>query len=117
VEEIFNYHSQLLATQEDYKNQALSERNRAKKIARKFEDLKSRILDLKEDKARLEAYVQNDRNLYNDLQNSLAQYRAVKSVYDSLMVFVKTTLEMTIGEHDIEIMDPRTNELRLDFNR
>jgi DNA repair exonuclease SbcCD ATPase subunit len=115
--EIVNYQSQLLNGQDDFKNQALSERSRAKKLARKLEYLKTRIVDLKEDKVRLEAYVQNDRDLYSDLQESQVQYRVVKSMYDSLMVYLKTTLEKTIGDYDIEIIDPSTKEMRLDYER
>jgi uncharacterized protein (UPF0305 family) len=117
VDEIIDYQNQLLNAQEDLKNQALSERNRAKKLARKLEYLKTRVVDLKEEKVRLEAYVQNDRDFYSDLQDSQAQYRVVKSMYDSLMVYVKTTLEKTIGDYDIEVIDPSTKELRLDFSR
>lgn len=112
-----NYQNQLLEAQEDLKKQALSERNRAKKLARKLEDLRSRIMELKDDKSRLEAYVQNDRDLYSDLQECLSQYRQLKSIYDCLIVFVKTTLEKTIGEYSIEEVNPRTNEMRLDFDR
>ena len=120
ISEKDSFQDRYLQAQEELlaaKNQSISERNRAKKLARKLEDLKTRIIELKEDKNRLEEYVQNDRDLYSDLQDCLDQYRHLKSVFDGLIVFVKTALEKTTGEVDIEEIDPNTNELRLDFNR
>lgn len=117
LEEILIYQNQLLDGQEELRKQALTERNRAKKLARKLEDLRARILELKEDKSRLEEYAHNDRDLLNDLQECLNQYRQVKSTYDSLMVLLKTTLEKTIGESEIENFDSDTNETRLNFDR
>ena len=109
-----------LQSQEDLaiaRNQTLLERNRAKKLARKLEDLRARIIELKEDKNKLEAYVQNERNLYGDLQECLEQYRRLKTIHDSVIMFIKIMLEKTTGELDIEEIDNDTNEMRLDLKR
>ena len=61
--------------------------------------------------------MQNDNDLFKDLQKCLDELRALKSTYDGLVVFVKTMLDKTTGEVDIEKIDPETNEMRLDFNK
>ena len=99
--------------------QAGAERERAKRLARKIEDLRARILELKADKGRLEAYLQEQDagEMYRDLQACLAEYRKLKTLYDQLVVLTKVTLEKTTGDPEIEVFDPEVNQMRVDLNR
>ena len=99
--------------------QSASEREKAKRLARKVEDLRTRVVDLKADKARLETYLQSEDSgaLYQDLQACLQEYRALKSLYDETVNLVKLTLEKTTGETDFEILDPDTQQLRVEIER
>jgi len=100
-------------------NQAQQERERAKRLARKIEELRSRISELKQDKARLEVYCEETdaKLLYADLKACLQEYRTLKGYFDEVVSVVKETLEKTTGEIDILVYNSANQQEELDFER
>lgn len=120
TKELENELSQAKAQATAAAEQATNERAKAKKLARKVEDLRSRVVELKDDKTKLESVVngkEQSAKLYEDLQNCLKEYRSLKGLYDQTVQWVKLALEKTTGETDIEVFDQEAKQLRVDIDR